>query len=98
MQAIKVLVIGMGVLLVAGLGLLGYGMYAKARKLAPEAPAHAAPFGEVAVRLPAGTRVEQMEAVAGRLALRVSDGTATRILVLDPGTGQVAGVFVLDGR
>jgi hypothetical protein len=32
MRAIKVLVIFMGVLLVAGLGLLGYGMYTKAGK------------------------------------------------------------------
>lgn len=101
MQAIKVLVIGMGVLIVAGLVLLGYGMYSKARKPGgPEvaAPAPAAPppaFGTVPVTLAPGARVEDMAAVGGRLAVRVSEGEASRILLLDPASGAVAGSFVL---
>jgi hypothetical protein len=105
MQGIKALVIALGVLIVAGLVLLGYGMYAKARKLGgseeiavqPVAPG-AAPlraFGTVPVTLAPGGRVEDMAAVAGRLAVRVSEGETSRILLLDPASGAVAGSFVL---
>ena len=102
MQAIKALVIGMGVLIVAGLILLGYGMYSKSRNLGdsdavataqPTAPLQA--FGTVPVTLAPGARVEDMAALGGRLAVRVSEGEASRILVLDLTSGAVAGSFVL---
>lgn len=48
MQAIKALVIFMGVLLLAGLGLLGYGMYTKAGKAVKDAPVVASPLGSPA--------------------------------------------------
>lgn len=104
MQAIKALVITMSVLLVAGLALLGYGMYSKARKLsapaeppplAAAAPAAGAAFGNVPVTLAPGARIEEMTAVGPRLALRIAEGESQRILVLDPATGMVAGAFLL---
>lgn len=111
MRAIKALVIGMAVLLVAGLALLGYGVSTKvARKddtsaAAPTASAGqadgAAPFGDVAVPLAPGAFVEETMVVSGRLALRVVEGDVGRIVVLDPVGGRVLGSFVLapaDGR
>lgn len=105
MQAIKALVIGMGMLIVAGLVLLGYGMYSRAGKMGgsdavvavPQAGVTAAPaaFGTVPVTLAPGARVEDMAAVGGRLAVRVSEGATSRILLLDPASGVVAGSFVL---
>ncbi|EME69633.1 hypothetical protein H261_12436 [Paramagnetospirillum caucaseum] len=102
MRAIKTLVVFLGVLLLAGLGLLGYGLYSKAPvKGTPSATsgamatASAAEFGQLAVPVPAGSRVEQMVVAGERVVLRLSGGGSERILVLDPGQGKVAGGFVL---
>lgn len=102
MRAIKGLVVFLGVLLLAGLGLLGYGLYSKAPvKGTPSAasvtPAAApvADFGQLAVPVPAGSRIEQMMVAGERVVLRLSGGGPERILVLDPGQGKVAGGFVL---
>jgi hypothetical protein len=99
MKAIKTLVIFMGVLLVAGLGMLGYGLMSKAGHKAAHtqapAPAAAAGFGTVTVPLPAGARVESIVQAGERVVLRVTGGGGERVIVLDPATGQVAGSFVL---
>lgn len=102
MRAIKGLVLFLGVLLLAGLGVLGYGLYSKAPgKGTPSAGAGraAAPsvaeFGQLAVPVPAGARIEQMVVAGDRVVLRLSGGGPERIVVLDPGLGKVAGGFVL---
>lgn len=102
MRAIKGLVVFLGVLLLAGLGLLGYGLYSKAPvkgtpSAAPgtTAAAPVADFGQLAVPVPAGSRIEQMMVAGERVVLRLSGGGPERILVLDPGQGKVAGGFVL---
>lgn len=103
MKAIKGLVVFMGVLLVAGLALLGYGLYSKAPMKgtssavtsASLAGASVAEFGNVAVPVPAGTRIEQMMVAGERVVLRLSGGGPERVLVLDPRRGTVAGSFVL---
>ncbi len=102
MKAIKGLVVFLGVLLLAGLGLLGYGLYSKAPgKGTPSAasgstaPASVAEFGQLAVPIPAGYRIEQMLVVGERVVLRLSGGGPERILVLDPSLGKVAGGFAL---
>lgn len=100
MKAIKALVAFMGVLLIAGLGLLGYGFYTKAGQSGgkPRPAAAADPgdaFGTVAVPLPAGARVEQVLAAGGRVVLRVTGAGPERFVVLDPADGTVAGSFVL---
>lgn len=101
-KAIKALVAFMGILLVAGLGLLGYGLMnvkngSKPRVPAPAAStsAPAAEFGALAVPVPAGSRVEQTLVVGDRLVLRLAGGGGERLLVLDPAEGRVAGSFVL---
>jgi hypothetical protein len=100
MKAIKGLVIFMGLLLVAGLGLLGYGMSIKAHQTGPRAAAGAAAgagslFGAVEVPLAAGAHVEQMVVAGDRVVLRVLGAGPERLVVLDPGQGRVAGSFVM---
>lgn len=101
MKAIKTLVAFMGVLLIAGLGLLGYGFYSKAGQGGgkPRAAVTAAgageAFGSVAVPLAAGARVEQVLVAGDRVVLRVTGAGPERLVVLDPAGGSVAGSFVL---
>ncbi|KIL96980.1 hypothetical protein CCC_01773 [Paramagnetospirillum magnetotacticum MS-1] len=102
MRAIKGLVLFLGVLLLAGLGVLGYGLYSKApgkgtpsAALGRAAAAPVAEFGQLAVPIPAGSRVEQMMVAGERVVLRMTGGGPERIVVLDPNSGKVAGGFVL---
>lgn len=112
MQAIKALVIFMGVLLVAGFGLLGWGLYTKAQKISDAGESQAAElpapsiaatpiarspsFGDVAIALPHGAVIGDMEVVGGRVVLRIGEqGGGTRLLVIDPANGIVAGSFQL---
>lgn len=99
MKAIKALVAFMGVLLIAGLALLGWGLYSQAGKLATKtksAPvAVTEDFGAVAVPVPAGSRVEQVLVAAERVVLRVTGPGPERFVVLDPASGAVSGSFVL---
>jgi hypothetical protein len=102
MKAIKALVVFLGVLLLAGLGLLGYGLYSKAPMKGTPSAASGGPvlpavaeFGQLAVPIPAGYRIEQMLVAGERVVLRLSGGGPERILVLDPSQGKVAGGFAL---
>lgn len=101
MKAIKALVAFMGVLLIAGLGLMGYGFYSKAgqsgaKSRAPvAAAAQIGSFGTVAVPLPAGSRVEQVLVAGERVVLRITGAGPERFIVLDPDHGTVAGNFLL---
>lgn len=98
-KAIKALVAFMGILLVGGLALLGYGLMnaknsAKSRPVAVTA-APVAEYGALAVPVPAGARIEQTLVVGERVVLRLAGAGAERLLVLDPAEGKVVGSFVL---
>ncbi|MGE5547332.1 MAG: hypothetical protein ACM33T_10570 [Solirubrobacterales bacterium] len=99
MKALKALVLVMGLLLVAGLGLLGYGLTkqsGKGRVGGPVAATSAATeFGAVGVPVPPGSRVEQALVAGERVVLRLTGAGAERFVVLDPAGGRVAGTFVL---
>lgn len=96
MKAIKALVAVMTLLLVAGLGVLGWGLSNQAGRMArPAAAVSTDGFGAVSVPLPAGARVGQALAVGDRLVLRLSGAGAERFIVLDPASGAVAGSFDL---
>jgi hypothetical protein len=101
MKAIKALVAFMGVLLIAGLGLMGYGFYSKAGQSGAKsrAPVVAAvqegSFGTITVPVPAGGRIEQVLVAGQRVVLRVTGAGPERFIVLDPGDGTVAGNFLL---
>lgn len=99
MQAIKALVIGMGLVLVAGIGLLGYGLYNKSAKRPSavssvgDVPAATA-FGTVQLPVAPGARLLHLQEAGGRLAVLVDEGGTQRIIVLDPVAGSVLGSFV----
>lgn len=99
MRAIKAIVTLMTLLLVVGLGLLGYGLYSKSKHLsadrAPEPPeSAAAPIGASSVALPQGARIVDMVAAGERVVLRVEGGEGGehgRLLIVDPLRGAVVG-------
>lgn len=99
-KAIKALVAFMGVLLVAGLAVLGWGLSNTSKSVGKAKPVAAASapvaqFGALAVPVPAGARIEQALVVGERVVLRLAGGGSERLLVLDPAEGTVAGSFVL---
>jgi hypothetical protein len=96
MRAIKGLVIFMGVLLISGVALMGYGIFHQkgSHKVAFTAPA-VPQFDTIQVPLPAGGRIEQMVVAGDRVVLRVQAAGAERLMVLDPTQGRMVGSFVL---
>lgn len=101
MKALKALVIFLGVLIVAGVGLVIYGVSSKIGPKPASAPtvsiAADAPFGSVDIPLPDGASVQQIFAAGDRVIVRVGTGTgngaADRLIVLDPAHGRIAGSF-----
>jgi len=102
MHALKVLVIAMGVLLVAGFAVLVATVAGRlSHRGEPSAAiaagaAKAAGFGNATVTLPAGAKVVEMRAAGSRLVLRLlrADG-GEALLVLDPDTGVTLGTIEL---
>lgn len=105
MKAIKGLVIFMGVLIIAGLGLLGYGMYTKAGKsVRPAAvpatvatlPATADAFGVVGLGEPLGTTITQVTINGGLMAVVIRGRGPDRVHVVDLGQGRKLGTVMLN--
>ncbi len=90
MQAIKAVVIGMGLLIVAGLALLFYGLVAGVGKLGGGAK----PLGEVVVPVPEGCVIAEASVEAPNLVLRL-DGLAERgcqqVVLIDLDSGRIQG-------
>ncbi|MBC7905667.1 MAG: hypothetical protein H7Y60_02840 [Rhodospirillaceae bacterium] len=101
MKAIKALVVFMGILLVAGLGMIGYGVATKTgkpdmvAKPVSAAPVAGAQFGEITIPVPAGARLDQTLVVGQMVVLRVTGAGTERLIVLDPADGRITGSFVL---
>ncbi|MBP5856510.1 hypothetical protein KAJ83_05785 [Marivibrio halodurans] len=88
MQALKALVIGMGVLLILGVVGLVYAIVTDAgKKVAPLAGAGT----PMRVELPAGSAVKGIHPDGDRLYLHLETGSGTRILILDSATGRDLG-------
>lgn len=93
MQAIKALVIGMGVLIVAGMIILVYGVTTKFGKSTP-AGGKSRDFGEIRVTLPAGSEVLDARLDGDTLGVRVRDGAgATRFILFRREDGTRIGSF-----
>ncbi len=98
MQALKVLVIFMGVLIIVGMGLVAYGIAVKFGRVAeraegPVATATGLAWSEdVRIRIPPGARVADVTLDDGRMVVRVmlADGGAM-LLLFDPDTGTRLG-------
>jgi Family of unknown function (DUF6476) len=100
MRALKVLVVVMGVLLIAGFAVVVVTIMSRmTQKAAPAAPvaAHLAPFGNTTVSLPAESLVMEVQGAGDRILLRLDlkDGTEM-LLVLDAATGTELGRIKLD--
>ncbi|MBL6933838.1 MAG: hypothetical protein ISR48_00330 [Alphaproteobacteria bacterium] len=112
MQALKALVIGMGVLILVAMAVLAVTIYKRATTPGDEtAEAEAGlragaasgissdTFGSVDLPIPEGATVEAMEAEDDRLILRLrlNDGS-TSIMVVDIASGALIGNFLLQPR
>jgi hypothetical protein len=104
MQALKALVIIMGVLIFAGMGLLVYGLMTRVTQddevsqvSADHRPAPQA-FGDVEYNLPAGASVAGVSVDNGRAVVHVRlPGGGAEIRVFDLATGAVKGRIRLKG-
>ena len=102
MQALKALVIFMGVLIIAGMGLLVYGLMTRVTwsdEAAPAAMAPASPvarIGTITSNLPAGAAVASVSVDTGRAVVhvRLADGGA-EIRLFDLATGTAMGTIQL---
>jgi hypothetical protein len=84
MQALKLLVIVMGVLIVAGIALIVVTMMNRS--------GHGGGFGSAAITLPKGCHLIGMVNAGDRLALRLGDTPECQvILFVDPQSGQQTG-------
>ena len=114
MQVLKTLVIVLGVMIVAGIAVIGVTIYHRATNpvnspVPPSAKPSTEPavrtgpgpgFGKVALDLPPGSRIVETTAEGDRLILRLrlADG-GWQILILDMATGKRLGTFELtDGK
>jgi hypothetical protein len=87
-RALKVLVVVMGVLIVAGtLGLVAVIV----QRMGGGGPG--APFAERSLGQPAGTRILGVAAAEGRLAVLVARPDGERVLLVDPRDGRVLGML-----
>jgi hypothetical protein len=99
MQAVKLLVVGLGVMILAGVGLLVYGITQKAAnpdykmfRTGGGSGERGIAFGETRVPLPEGCAVAEMISDGTRLYLRVGPaGACERILILEAATGRLLG-------
>lgn len=99
MHSIKALVLVMGLLILAGLGLLVYGVVGQVSELAapgaPSGPGAPGGFDAASVPLPAGCVLAEAHLEAGRLVLR-AEGPLGRpdcqqVILLDPASGAELG-------
>lgn len=108
MKAVKTIVAVMSALIVAGLGLVAYGMMTKASKVtvqsssspANPSPANPSPvaqsLGAIGLGQPEGSRIVDMTTSDGLLVLRIDGGTMPeRVVVVDLRKGKVMGTVSL---
>ncbi len=101
MQALKALVIGLGLLVVAGMAGLGYGLYLKASNPdfrffsgdGKESPAAVKPFAGITLNLADGCHIAGMRGGGkDRLFLLIGpDGPCERVIVVDVKDGKIIG-------
>jgi hypothetical protein len=102
MKALKILVISMALLIVVGLGLVGYGMMRKTPHPAATTgtvemaatPAAATPFA-FDYPAPKGAKLDQVLAAGDRVVLRYSAVDGEHLVFLDSHSGQIAGTILL---
>jgi hypothetical protein len=88
MRGLQVLVIVMGVMIVAGVLVVGVTISRRVAGLGVEAAART-------LDAPPGTRIVGLAPVADRLALLLQGGGPDRVVVFDPRTGRTATLLSL---
>ncbi len=90
MQALKILVIGMGILIVLGLGLVAYELVDRVPKALKDEQA----VGDVELKLPPGCVIAEAEGLDDRLIVR-TEGPMERgcqqVILIDMATGKILG-------
>jgi len=96
MKALKALVFGMGILIVVGIGLVGYALV-RGKQKPPMQPVTLEAHEPFAARVPVppGARLEQVTASGDRIILRFSGSDGDRLVLLDAETGRPAGTVTL---
>ena len=90
MLALKALVVGMGVLIVAGVAVIGVTLVSR---MSPGG----APIASVLLDEPVGTHIVASALAADRLALQLGGGGPDRVVLVDTKAGRVLGrVQLLD--
>ena len=97
MRALKVLVVVLGVLLVAGFAVVVVTIMSRMGQRAAPVAARLAPFGNTTLTLPADSLIMEVQGAGDRILLRLdlADGTEM-LLVLDAATGTELGRIKLD--
>lgn len=100
MQALKALVIFLGVLIIAGLALVIYGLVDRFSDPTggPSGTGTRAGFGEATVELPVPCRIAEAHLENGRLVLRTEGPAAAgcpAVVVLDPESGREVGRVIV---
>lgn len=96
MQALKALVIILGILIFVAFGFLAYGVATKFDTGGDAGPVSGA-FGESRVAIPAGARILDVTLGSGRIVVRVAKPEGGEALVLiDAATGARAGLVHLE--
>jgi hypothetical protein len=98
MKALKTLVIAMGVLVLAGVAVIGVTLYNRANRpggLMGEPPAAVAPARQItagSLGLPAGSRIRGIAGAGSRVVVHVELPSGTeQLVILDPASGAVVG-------
>lgn len=107
-RALKIIVIGLGILIALALAMLAYGFYKKSvdpgwkpfgdptiEKTNGAPGASSAPFDDVVLGLPAGCRVMDITAEGTLAYLRIGpDNTCEQVIVIDTDTGTIVGRII----
>lgn len=96
MRALKALVVGMAVLIFAGVVVLIVGIVDKTGELDGESPPAAHRFGKTTIALPAGSAIRETRLDGNRILVRLTmaDGTS-RLIVISAATGKQVGTIDL---
>lgn len=105
-QVLKGLVIGMGILIVVGMGVLGYGLYKQAQELGGGGGAEPATIGtkdtkakngfsEALLPIPAGCKIADIKPDGDRLYIITGgpEPACARIMIVDPKNGKIMGTL-----
>jgi len=95
MAGLKTLVMAMGVLILVGIGLVGYGL-TRGKQAAPTSAAAQAGYFNSELPVPHGAKLVSVSATNDRVVLHFNAGdNSDKILLVDAHNGQVTGTVTL---